>query len=110
MSDYNITIDQTTENVKVIIDDKNPNLGAYYALLHNINSNYNNISNVTNNVMALSSKWVETALEMDTLQEATTAKWIETATEMDTMQIAFSGGWQDTTEYINKGVIDMGFF
>jgi len=128
MSDCNVVIDQNIENINVIIDDKNPNLGAYYTLLSNINSNYNNISNATNNVMMLSAKWVETAIEMDTLQEsatakwvetaiemdtlqeAATAKWIETAIEMDTLQIGFSGSWQDTTEYISKGVIDMGYF
>jgi hypothetical protein len=106
----NITINDNIQNISVIIDDKSPNLGFYYAILSNLSSNYSNISNATNNMMILSGKWIETALEMDTLQDATTAKWIETALELDTLQIGFSGGWQETTEYINKGIIDAGYF
>jgi hypothetical protein len=65
---------------------------------------------VTNDIGLLSGKWQETAFEMDTLQDSVTAKWNETAFEMDTLQVAATGNWQGTYEYIDRGIIDAGYF
>jgi len=58
----------------------------------------------------LSAKWQETAVEMDTVMQPLSAKWQETAVEMDTLQIAPTGHWQDVYEYIDRGVVDAGYF
>ena len=106
MSDCTITIDDEILNTEVIIDDSTANLNAFYLLLNNINT----ISNNYTNLVSLTSKFIETAEEMDNFVQPLTAKWIETATEMDTLQEAPTGHWQGVYEYIQNGVIDAGYF
>ena len=93
-------VDDTIRNDSIDFDDNSVNLNAYYQLLNNINSY----------ILPLTAKWVETAQEMDTYIQPLTAKWVETAQEMDTLQIAPTGHWQDVYEYIDRGVVDAGFF
>ena len=93
-------VDDTIRNDSIDFDDNSVNLNAYYQLLNNINSY----------ILPLTAKWQETADEMDNYVQPLTAKWIETAQEMDTLQVAPTGHWQDVYEYIDRGVVDAGFF
>lgn len=81
MSDINIVINDSTENITVNVDSNSPNLQQFYNTLQNINLLY-----------SLSSKAIETAEEMDTLQES------------------LSSAWQETYEVVNTGIVDGGFF
>jgi hypothetical protein len=100
MGDCDVVVDDNMGNISVIVDDSSVNLNAYYQLLNNINSY----------ILPLTAKWQETADEMDNYVQPLTAKWIETAQEMDTLQVAPTGHWQDVYEYIDRGVVDAGFF
>lgn len=101
-----IIIDDTILNTQVFIDDSTPNLNAFYTLINKFSSSIESL----NYIESLTAKWIETADEMDTYVQPLTSKWIETAIEMDTLQEAPTGNWQGVYEYIEKGVIDAGFF
>jgi hypothetical protein len=98
-----VVINDTISNTQIIIDDVNPNLNAIYTVLSSFQNSYTNL-------LLLTSKWQETAEEMDNYIQPLTAKAVETAYEMDTLQIAATGNWQGVYEYIDRGVVDAGFF
>ena len=95
MSDCTIVINEEYNPITVVIDE-----GPTIPVLSEFLSVFT----------ALTAKWQETAEEMDTIIQPLTAKWQETAEEMDTLQIAPTGHWQGVYEYIDRGVVDAGYF
>lgn len=79
MSDVNIVINDNVENITVNIDDSSPNIQQFYATLSIINS--------------LSSKFIETAVEMDTLQDTLSSNWQEIYEIVDSGAIVADGGF-----------------
>ena len=98
-----VVINDTISNTQIIIDGVSPNLNPIYSLLSSFQNSYTNL-------LLLTSKWQETAEEMDNYIQPLTGKVIETIYEMDTLQVATTGNWQETYEYINRGVVHAGFF
>jgi hypothetical protein len=128
MSD-SIIINQPIRRTTVVIDTDTNNIYPISNFIKQLSSNFQTFLNVSNNVISnsssylnlgqelqlsvlqnLSSKWIETADEMDTIIQPLTSKLIETGIEMDTLQISNTGNWQDVYEYVEKGVVDGGFF
>jgi hypothetical protein len=128
MSD-SIIINQPIRQTTVVIDTDTNNIYPISNFIKQLSSNFQTFLNVSNNVISnsssylnlsqeiqltvlqnLSSKWIETADEMDTIIQPLTSKLIETGIEMDTLQISNTGNWQDVYEYVEKGVVDGGFF
>jgi len=128
MSD-SIIINQPIRQTTVIIDTDVNTIYPVANFIKQLSSNFDKFMNVSNNVISnsssylnlnqelqlmvlqnLSSKWIETADEMDTIIQPLTSKLIETGIEMDTLQISNTGNWQDVYEYVEKGVVDGGFF
>jgi hypothetical protein len=107
----NIIVDNKISETTIIVDENVTNLLPYRKLLRDLEQNYSKIENATNNIIANSSIYLnlEEVEEVNFIQTLT-GKWIETAEEMDTIQQNFSGNWQQTTEYINQGVVDAGYF
>ena len=117
-------------NVTVVVNDRLPQfdeindlfniaIGLYQTKIDNVENNVISNSSAYLNLdqtlqltvlQNLSSKWIETADEMDTIIQPLTSKLIETGIEMDTLQISNTGNWQDVYEYVEKGVVDGGFF
>ena len=82
MSDINIVVNDSTENIVVNIDSSSPNLQQFYNVLQNINL-----------LQSLSAKSVETIIEMDTLQETLSANWQGTYEIVDSGAIVADGGF-----------------
>lgn len=105
-----VIIQQTPQQITVVVDSINPNITPLSQLLNNLSNSYQNFSQTTNVFNSYSGKFIETADEMDNYIQPLTGKWIETAGEMDTLQIAPTANWQGVYEYIEAGVVDAGFF
>jgi hypothetical protein len=99
MNDLNISINESKNDINIIIDDSSPNLQQFYSILRDINI-----------LCSLSSRSLETIEEVDTMQESLTAKWQETIEEVDTMQESLTAGWQETYVFYNKGIVNGGTF
>jgi hypothetical protein len=113
MSYKTVIINEEDEcNVTVVINDKTPQFDEINDLFNIAIGLYQTkIDNVVNNVISNSALYLNPEeVEEVNLMQTLTAKWMETAEEMDTIQQNFSGGWQDVTEYIQAGVVDAGFF
>lgn len=74
----NVDVNNTVNDINIIIDDSSPNVAELYTTL--------------NLLRTLSSKFVETSVEMDTLQDT------------------LSAGWEETYQFIDTGIVDAGFF
>jgi hypothetical protein len=103
-----IIINKTTDNLSVIIDTEGPNLYSASGIINTLLDSYNSIEST---VQSNSSAWFnyEEIDEVNTLQSLSST-WIETYEEMNSLQDNLSGSWQQTTDYIKKGIIDAGFF
>lgn len=99
------------KNITVIIDDKSPNIFEYFTLFQNLTSNYNNIADATTNIMNYSSLYLnQNEIDRLNLIIPLSAKWEETYNEVNTIQYNLSSSWQNTTEIINSGIVNGGFF
>jgi hypothetical protein len=113
MSYKTVIINEEDEcNVTVVVNDKAPQFDEINDLLNIAIGLYQTkIDTVVNNVIANSALYLNPEeVEEVNLMQTLTGKWMETAEEMDTIQQNFSGGWQEVTEYIQDGVVDAGFF
>lgn len=100
-------LSQPTDNI--IIDDGSLKLNEFTTLITYLTA-LQQSNNAYTQLLALTGKWQETAYEMDTYVQPLTSKTIETIEEMDTIQNSATGNWQETYEYIDKGIIDAGYF
>jgi hypothetical protein len=111
MNNTEIIINKTTDNISVIIDNDGPNLYPISGLINNLLNNYNKIESAATTVVNNSAAWFnyEEIEEVNILQSLS-SNWVETYDEMNSLQDNLSGSWQQTTDYINAGIIDAGFF
>jgi hypothetical protein len=108
MADTDITINTTTENVSVIIDTSAPNLYPISNLINNLIQNYSKIESVATSVMNNSAVWFNyNEVEQLGILKTLSSTWVETYTEMNTIQDSLSANWQQTYE---DDVVDGGFF
>lgn len=105
-----VVIQQTPQQITVVVDSTNPNITPLSQLLNNLANSYQYFSQSTTVINSYSGKFIETAEEMDQYIQPLTGKWIETGSEMDTLQIGPTANWQGVYEYIEAGVVDAGFF
>jgi hypothetical protein len=113
MSDTTVIINEEDNcDLTVIVNDSAPHFDEINNLFNIAISLYQNkIDSAVNNLIANSALYLnpEEVAEVN-LMQTLTGKWLETAEEMDTIQQSFSGGWQQVTDYIQAGVVDAGFF
>jgi hypothetical protein len=108
MAETDITINTATENVSVIIDTSGPNLYPISNLINNLIQNYSKIESAATSVINNSAVWFNynEVEQLGTLQTLSST-WVETYTEMNTIQDSLSTNWQQTYQ---NDVSDGGFF
>jgi hypothetical protein len=99
MRRVDISVNESKNDINIIVDNNSPNLQQFYSILKDISI-----------LCSLSSKSLETHQEVDTMQESLTAKWHETYQEVNTMQESLTAGWEATYLFQNKGIVDGGTF
>lgn len=110
--DDNVIIDvNQNDNITVVIDTEGPNLYPISELIENLLKNYNKINNAADNLIANSAIYLNpNEIQQLNLIQTLTGTWEETKQEMNTVQVNLSSTWQNTTEFVNTGIFDAGYF
>jgi hypothetical protein len=110
-NDTDVIINTTTENISVIIDTESPNLSPISDLINNLLNNYSKLDSVATSVINNSAAWFNyEEIEEVNIFQSLSSTWVETNNEMNTLQNELSGFWQQTAEAAQLGIIDAGFF
>ena len=115
-SNYNkmnrfVTIEQTLQDINIIIDDKSPNIYHLLNIIGTLSSSYNRFDNAATNIEVNSSAYFnpEEVEKLNDMQ-ALTSNFLETYHEVNTIQDILSANWQKTTELYDDPIVDGGFF
>lgn len=110
--DNDVIVDiSQNDNITVVIDTEGPNLYPISDLIENLLKNYNKINNAADNLIANSAIYLNPVeVQQLSLLQTLTGTWEETKEEMNTVQYNLSSTWQNTTEIVNAGVFDAGYF
>jgi len=100
-----LTIEQSSNNVTVIIDNSSPNILHYYKLLNSIQNNYEKFDIASTNIMSNSAAYLNPEhKEVLSNVGLLTSNWQETYHEVNTIQNHLSANWENLT------IIDGGSF
>jgi hypothetical protein len=110
MSEY-ITVEQTLDNINVVIDDRSPNIYYLLNIIGTLSSSYDRLNRAATNVEVNSSAYFnpEEVEKINTLQTLT-SNFVETYHEVNTIQDILSANWQKTSELYDDPIIDGGSF
>lgn len=93
-----LTIEQSSNNVTVIIDNSSPNILHYYKLLNSIQNNYEKFDIASTNIMSNSAAYLNPEhKEVLSNVGLLTSNWQETYHEVNTIQNYLSANWENTT-------------
>jgi hypothetical protein len=105
-----VTIEQSANNVTVIIDNNSTNILQYYKLLSSIQNNYEKFDAASTNIISnsaayLNSEHKETLTHVGLL----TSNWQETFHEVNTVQNQLSANWEKAYQNMDM-IINGGTF
>lgn len=105
-----LTIEQTSNNVTVVIDNNSPNILHYYRLLNSIQNNYEKFDVASTNIISNSAMYLNPEhKEMLSHVGLLTANWQETFHEVNTVQDRLSANWEKAYENMTP-IVDGGTF
>jgi hypothetical protein len=105
-----LTIEQTSNNVTVIIDNSSPNILQYYKLLNSIQNNYEKFDVVSTNIVSNSAAYLNPEhKEMLSHIGLLSSNWEETFHEVNTVQNQLSANWEKTYQNMDM-IVDGGTF
>ncbi len=114
MCESSIIINQPIKQTTVIIDTDVNTIYPVANFIKQLSSNFEKFLNVSNNVISNSSAYLNLDQEVKlNVLEGLSSKWIETAQEMDTLQDNLSSNWESTYLEVSSHsshVIDGGLF
>jgi hypothetical protein len=98
-------------NISVIVNDALAPFHVINSFINRLSSNLEKYESVSTNVISNSTNYLnlEEVNELNIIQTLT-SNWVETYDEVNTIQNNLSSEWQDTTDWYQAGIIDAGFF
>jgi hypothetical protein len=105
-----ITIEQSSNNINVIIDNNSPNILQYYKLLNSIQNNYEKFETASTNIISNSAAYLNPEHKQILSHVGLlTSNWQETFHEVNTIQDNLSANWEKTYQNMTP-IVDGGTF